>query len=406
MLTKWGNALGLASAGRIVSLAGGGPLGNATIWGAVGNWADLSTIPAGDIRNGDEVPVNGLGTSHSSGIAQRHGSEWRLIEGKWNSVADMLAWNTTPGQVVHSGAFAQVKSSGGHDDDSVTYIYQSGNWVRFAGLTAGYAWAISSLRDFSAIGLQDGDFGLYGNTVYRYNSAVPISGGGTDPMWLPPAVYAGTLSIRGRLVGTEAIGALPVTVGGITFAVVSNPTPSSTVTQSGDYIQFQTATSTGNVIYGNALFTTGSTIRTYMQCDISVTYTGTSGALARVLGSEGNGQPAWWFHLGPSGSLSPLPYFAAGTVLQGSQEAIRDGGIAFPSNASGNYSTTEFIDSGRNVATECFRDGIAYARSRRSTANSGPASPTAGVGFYMQANTFGAGGTLTFRVKNWRILTW
>lgn len=406
MLTKWGSALGLASAGRIVSLSGGGPLGDATIWGAVGIWADLSTIPAGDIRNNDEVPVNGLGTSHSSGIAQRHGSEWRLIEGRWNSVADMLAWNTTPGNVVHTGAFALVKSGGGHDDDSVTYIYQSGNWVRFAGLTAGYGWALSSLRDFTAIGLQNGDFGLYGNTVYRYNSAVPISGGGTDPMWLPPSVYAGTLSIRGRLVGTEAIGAMPVTVGGITFAVVQNPSAGSTVTQSGDYIQLQTTTSTNNIFYGNALFTTGSAIRTYMQCDISVTYTGTSGAIARVLGSEGSGQPAWWFHLGPSGSLSPLPYFAAGTTLQGSQEAIRDGGIAWPSNASGNYSTTELIDSSRNVATECFRDGISYARSRRSSTTTGPVSPGAGVGFYVQANAFGAGGTLTIRVKNWRILTW
>lgn len=208
MLTKWGSALGLASAGRIVSLSGGGPLGNATIWGAVGNWAALSTIPAGDIRNNDEVPVNGLGTSHSSGIAQRHGSQWRLIEGKWDSVADMVAWNTTPGQVVHAGAFAQVKDTGGHDDDSVTYIYQGGNWVRFAGLTAGYAWAISSLRDFTAIGLQDGDFGVLTPSggqpiLLRYKAACNTAYGSPMPVWMTPIAYAGTPVMQAWTDGTE-----------------------------------------------------------------------------------------------------------------------------------------------------------------------------------------------------------
>ncbi len=238
MLTKWGSALGLASAGRIVSLAGGGPLGVATIWGPVGIWADLSTIPAGDIRNGDEVPVNGLGTSHSSGIAQRHGSEWRLIEGKWDNVADMLAWNTTPGNVVHSGAFAQVKSSGGHNDDSVTYIYQSGNWVRFAGLTAGYAWALSSMQDFSAIGLQDGDFGIFtpsgGSPItLRYKAACPLAtvGGGTVPIWLPPVVYAGNPEIKSYLIGTEDNIALGTK--GWTVSTV----PPGTVSTVGGYIR-------------------------------------------------------------------------------------------------------------------------------------------------------------------------
>ena len=225
-------------------------------------------------------------------------------------------------------------------------------------------------------------------------------------MWLPPAVYAGTPTVRAQLIGTEAIGALPVTVNGVTFAVVSSPPITSTVTQASDYIQFQAFTGTGNIIHGTALYTMGSTVRNYMQVEISVTYTNTSGAITRIFASEGNGQPAWYFHLGPSGAISPLPYFAAGTTLQGSQEAIRDGGIAFPSNASGNYTMTEFIDSGRNVAAECFMNGISYARSRRSSTTTGFVNPGAGVGFYMQANSFAAGGTMTTRIRNWRVITW
>lgn len=209
MLTKWGSALGLASASRIVSLSGSSPLGDATVWGAVGTWSELSTIPAGDIRNNDEVPVNTLGTSHSSGVAQRHGAEWRLIEGKWATVADMNNWTTLDvSHVVHANAIGLVKSGGTYNDNSVAYIYHSSNWVRFAGLTAGYAWQLSSLQDFSAIGLEDGDFGIFtqsGGTpiTVRYKADCDIPGDGTVPIWLPPVVYAGTPLIKAYLIGDE-----------------------------------------------------------------------------------------------------------------------------------------------------------------------------------------------------------
>lgn len=508
MLTKWGNALGLAAAGRTVTAGGGStPLGDATVWPNQLLWSDLLTLPAGDLRsedrclvtdlgtlgssgvalydgtdwkliqgvfsslanlalftelvetgaviaigtgietdpyyyydgsqwlrtpdgvhyiwknvtnwaglsalanslNNDEAEVNTLGTAHSSGTAQKHGgSSWRLLNGKFDTVSDMTLFDTA--NDVATNAIALVKSGGGHDENAVPYTYRSGNWIRLADNALGFAWTLSSLRDFSPANssgaLQEGDYGFYGNTLYRYAAAVSVTGGGVTPMWLPPAVYAGTPTVRAQLIGTEAIGALPVTVNGVTFAVVSSPPITSTVTQASDYIQFQAFTGTGNIIHGTALYTMGSTVRNYMQVEISVTYTNTSGAITRIFASEGNGQPAWYFHLGPSGAISPLPYFAAGTTLQGSQEAIRDGGIAFPSNASGNYTMTEFIDSGRNVAAECFMNGISYARSRRSSTTTGFVNPGAGVGFYMQANSFAAGGTMTTRIRNWRVITW
>jgi hypothetical protein len=382
------------------------PLDTHYIWPQVANWAELlSTRPYG--QPSDEVHVHSLGSAHSNGTAQMHGGTWKLIEGKWTSVTDMNNWANVPlGRIVHSGAIALIDPAHHYDEDSSAYYYTGSAWQQLgvAGVTKVYT--ITSLRDFTASGLTEGDYGLYGNTVYRYKAAVSVTGGGVTPMWLPPAVYAGTPTVRAQLVGTEAIGALPVTVNGVTFAVVQNASAGSTVTQAGDYIQFQTATSTGNIIHGTALYTMGSTVRNYMQVEISVTYTSTSGAITRIFASEGSGQPAWYFHLGPSGSISPLPYFAAGTTLQGSQEAIRDGGIAFPSNASGNYTMTEFVDSGRNVAAECFMNGISYARSRRSSTTTGFVTPGAGVGFYMQANSFGAGGTMTTRIRNWRVITW
>lgn len=307
MLTKWGAALGLASAGRVVA-GGGGPLGEATVWDPVLDWSALGTIP-GPLRSGDRVEVGDLvpgagvaqydgtdwrlaqavfpteadltafaeliesgaiaivgagdetdpayyytgsawarmpdgvhyiwqdrinwadlatiadpqiddealvgtlGTTASSAKAQKHSAQWRLIEGNWATVADMTAWPQV-GQAVHNLAFARVKAAGGSASDAVPYVYQGGAWVRYAGLTAGFAWTLSSLTDFSAVGLQDGDYGVYTApagglpVVLRYNAAVPResgAGSGFVPAWLPPEVYAGTPRLQAYLVGTESV---------------------------------------------------------------------------------------------------------------------------------------------------------------------------------------------------------
>ena len=381
------------------------------VWGQVANWAALSTIIAP--KNNDEVPVNYLGTHASSGTAQRHGGTWKLVEGKWATVADMNAW---AGGAIHSGAIGFVDAHPHHyDEDSTVYYRVGSNWVRMA-KNVPVTFTLSSLRDFSGLGLTEGDYGLYGNTVYRYKAAVSSSFDFTsDAMWLPPVVYAGSPSLRGRLVGTETIPTIPTytataVVGGISFSVIA-PSGSATVTQSGNYIQFQTATAVGsNQIFAHSFFTTTSTTKTYMQCDIAVSYSGAGGAIARLIGSEGAGLSAFTFHLGPSGTagIAPSPYFTTSTALQGSTEAIRNAGINWPAALSGStYSTTELIDFGRDVAVECVRDGINYARGRRSTAGPAPAAPPGGgVGFIMQGGAGSPGGTLTFRIKNWRVLTW
>jgi len=316
MLTKWGNALGLAAAGKTVTAGGGStPLGDATVWPNQLLWSDLSSLPAGDLRSGDrclvtnlgtlgssgfaqydgtdwklvqgvfsslanlalftqlvetgaiiaigtgietdpyyyydgsqwlrtpdgvhyiwknvtdwaglsalanslnddEAHVNTLGYSHSSGIAQKHGgSSWQLLNGKFDSVSDMTAFDTA--NDVATDAIALVKSGGGHDENSIPYTYRSGNWVRLAASTSGFAWTLTQTElltgaDPSGVGaIKEGDYGIFsasgGPIVVRYKAATPVASGvvgGSQAQWLPPDIYAGTPTIQAYLVGTESV---------------------------------------------------------------------------------------------------------------------------------------------------------------------------------------------------------
>jgi hypothetical protein len=228
------------------------PDGSRFIYPNALNWAGLPT--ADTVQNNDEVGVDDLGYTGSSGVAQWHAAtpEWRLIEGQFTSVADMLAFDAL--YPVHNLAIARVKSAAPFNDRSIVYIYHSGVWTR-SGVTttAGYAWTLSSLNDFSAIGLQNGDFGVYTSpagglpVILRYNSAVPResgAGGGTVPAWLPPEVYAGTPRLQAYLVGTEAV-TTDVTLNAQGWAVVSRT--NGTLTSQTTRVRLATTTANGNV---------------------------------------------------------------------------------------------------------------------------------------------------------------
>ena len=173
---------------------------------AANTWGTLPTQDT--IKPSDEVIVDDLGYTHSSGRAQRHGSQWRLIEGKFQSVADMVAFDVA--NPVHTDAIGLVKAGGGHDEEAIAYSYQGGNWVRFgATTTAGYAWTLSSLRDFSAIGLQDGDFGVFTPSggqpiLLRYKAACTTAYGSPMQAWMTPIAYAGTPVMQAWTAGTES----------------------------------------------------------------------------------------------------------------------------------------------------------------------------------------------------------
>jgi len=395
MLTKWGDTLGLSSAGRIVSIAGTPPLGNSTIWGPVNNWAALSTIPSADIRSGDEVPVNTLGTAHSSGIAQRHGNEWRLIEGKWATVSDMNNWSGV-GQVVHTGAFAQVKSTGGHDDDSVTYIYQSGNWVRFAGLTAGYAWALSSLDDFSAIGLQDGDFGIFTPSggfpiTLRYKAVTPRAAGagsGNIQAWLPQEVYAGNPTLQAYLVGTESAG----TLGGQGFTVFTSGAGGS-VSSVGGFVRC----TDGNVASSSASLgvtalsgTITSTTKLYVRFRCRApAIAGTPFALNL---RDGTSVISWaagsTLYVGGSGT----PPASIGASF------LRNSGTALPTTSGSDW--LEFLAEGTAVMNRMVRNGAEYAAVRTSV---GALTATSNIFF---GDLTGTTTNSTIEFADMQVFTW
>jgi len=180
---------------------------------------DWSDLPAEDtVQNMDEAKVGDLGYMHSSGIAERHGGNWELLQGKFQNVADMNDFDDTVADV-RPDAIALVKSGGGHDEESIAYSYQGSAWVRFgATTTQGYAWTLTQAQlvsgaDPSGIGaVQEGDYGVFTPAgvpiVVRYKAATTVvagAGGVAQAQWLPPEVYAGTVAIQAYLVGTEDV---------------------------------------------------------------------------------------------------------------------------------------------------------------------------------------------------------
>jgi hypothetical protein len=462
MLTKWGAALGLASAGRVVA-GGGGPLGDATVWGPVADWAALGTI-AGPLRVGDFAGVNDLGAVGSSGLAvydgtdwalfqavfptvsdllafgeliatsaiavvgtgvetdpayqydgaqwlrmpdgvhyiwqdrtdwadlatiadpqiddealvttlgtadssakaQKHLNQWRLTEGNWATVADMTAWPVPGVQAVHNLAFARVKASGGSASDAVPYVYQSSNWVRYAGLTAGFAWALSSISNIDPSGVgatKAGDFGLLNGRLYRLTVPLALPGGGTQAYWVSPEVYAGSVTVGAYLIGTEVVS----------DAVALNLQGWPTVTRTNGSITSQTtrvrlATSAASAAVGISTLTSGITTATrvyvrYLMRSVVGNGTLDNATNARLVtfADGANGL----FGVYSSAATSKGTFFWTGSgsnsagVDQQSQAAI-------PGLSSADDLFEAVIDSVNNIC-EMYRNGVLVSTARRAT---------------------------------------
>jgi hypothetical protein len=191
------------------------------------DWADL---PAEDtVQNMDEAKVGDLGYMHSSGIAERHGNAWELLQGKFQNVADMNDFDDTVADV-RPDAIALVKAGGGHDEEAIAYSYQGSAWVRFgATTTAGYAWTITSLSqaDPSGIGAtQIGDYGTFADpitgaiNVYRLATINIASGAGSGTVtrWIPEDVYGrANLQVVAYCVGNETMPGYGSSLRGYTY---------------------------------------------------------------------------------------------------------------------------------------------------------------------------------------------
>ena len=99
---------------------GGGPLGDATVWPAVLDWTDFGSIP-GPLRSGDRVEVTDLVPGF--GIAQYDGTDWRLSQGFFPTVADLTAF----AELLQTGTIAFVGTVGATDS---AYYYTGSAWTR------------------------------------------------------------------------------------------------------------------------------------------------------------------------------------------------------------------------------------------------------------------------------------
>ena len=235
MLTKWGAALGLASAGRVVA-GGGAPLGDATVWPAVLDWTALGTIP-GPLRTNDLVLVSDLVPGF--GIAQYDGTDWRLSQGFFPTVADLLAF----GELLQTGTIAFVGTVAATDP---AYYYDGAQWLRMAD-TVPFAWTLTETQllegtDPSGVGaLQDGDYGTYtpangAPIVVRFKAACSAPGG-PRPVWMIPEAYAGNPVVVAWLTGSEG-GVLATTLAAQGWTVTTTGT--GTVTLNSGYVRCTT----------------------------------------------------------------------------------------------------------------------------------------------------------------------
>jgi hypothetical protein len=343
------------------------------------DWADL---PAEDtVQNMDEAKVGDLGYMHSSGIAERHGNAWELLQGKFQNVADMNDFDDTVADV-RPNAIALVKSGGGHDEEAIAYSYQGSAWVRFgATTTQGYAWTLTETQlltgaDPSGIGaVQDGDYGTYtpaggAPVVVRYKAACTVAvaaGGGTRAAWISPDAYAAaTPTIQGYLLGSEDPTARGLQ--GWTDVLSAAGTRSITGNEGGS----------GETLL-LAEFSGGSIASAQLACGVSAIVAGTKvwwGAVLRgdttgtsesAVRFAGDGTNFNWLQQQNVGGTVRLTN-SAGTTIDGSQ--IPGGtGTAWP----GVSSTADVVfgsDTGSAAVSRVSRNGAAYTAGRRPAATS------------------------------------
>ena len=326
MLTKWGAALGLASAGRVV--AGGGPLGDATVWPAVADWTALGTIP-GPLRTGDRVRVDDL--VPGVGFAEYDGTDWRLSQGFFPTVADLLAF----GELLQTGTIAFVGTVAATDS---AYYYDGSQWLRMPD-TVPFSWDITDLTNIDPSGIgatQIGDFALYTNPttsaveVYRLRS-VPAVGSINLTVWVPASIYdeAG-LTIQGYLIGTET---MPAPGGNIQGYQVNASGASASVTTSGGEVVI-TSTTINHYALIQSTYALQPSDRYYVRMNIRLSQTAaTAMTFYNLFYDGGTTQPQFITSQNPNIELGKYIPSTTTPTLVGSTLMIRGSGTAIANTA-------------------------------------------------------------------------
>ena len=367
MLTKWGAALGLASAGRIAS--GGG--GNTGV--PLGPFADWAALPASAQDQAFAVVLDlGLPSSYGLATYAAGDGQWKLLFGYFETLADLNAF-TDPKALTAMAAVGPSLDA----PDSVRYQWDGSQWLRTPDGT-GYGWTLTETQlltggDPSGIGaVQEGDFGTYTPTggqpiLVRYKAATTVAagaGGGTQAQWLPPEVYAGTPEIQAYLVGDEAV-ATDTTLNAQGWDTVART--SGTITSQTTRVRLATTGTSARASIQTLSSGVTSTTRVYVRFlyRAAIGNGTTTTATGVYFGEYGDG-------VGGAG-LRPVYYSSVGAnTFFWSGSGVANTGISAtsqptPPNLTGTDELCElYLDISTGIST-LVRNGVASAASLRSS---------------------------------------
>jgi hypothetical protein len=334
----------------------------------LGPFNDWSELPA-SAQGGALAFVASLGPLNSYGTARYEAAgpvEWQLFFGYFETLADLLAF----AEPINPLAVATVGVSL-DAPDSVRYQWDDPNvqWLRTPDPVP-FAWTLSSTRDFSAIGLQDGDFGIYtpsgGEPVLlRYVAACTAVGGGTLPAWVIPDMYGrANLQIVCYVEGSET----PPAYGGTRQGYQYDRTGAATITSVSGYMRMdapapgagsQFAFMTSPAISGSKRF--------YVQTEVRGVTAGTVGQAGFFdLSSVGISQWALASQRNVSSAVVlPIGWNGSAYVAGLTGTAVRNGGIALP--ASTPWLVEGYSSGGAITDMMATRiDGFSYCALRRN----------------------------------------
>lgn len=298
---------------------------------SLGPFVDWAALPESGV-DGALASVASLGAGNSFGVAIWEGAEWALHMGWFDTVAQMQAFS----EPISTGALAAVEASASNDENAVRYQYE-GSWARTAALTAGYTWPLTSTRDFTAVGLRDGDFGLYTPTsglpvLLRYVAACPAVGGGTLPAWVIPNMYGrANLACVCYVEGSETPPAYGSTLQGYQY----DRTGAGTITSTGGYMRLDAPAPASGSQFA---FMTGPAIsgakRFYIQTELRGVTAGTVGQ-AGLFNLASVAQSQWAIASQrdtSSGVVLPIGWSGTAWTAALTGTAVRSGGITLPAS--------------------------------------------------------------------------
>jgi hypothetical protein len=235
---------------------------------------------------------------------------------------------------------------------------------------------------------------LFGGTTLRLKRSISLPGGGTANLWLPPVIYAGTITMRAYALGTESNTGLSTTLANQGWTLVT--AGSSTISATGSDIQLQSQGGGGSCALRTLVAGMASGTQLYVQVDLA----GTLGASGNITLYTSDGTSLGYFSQNNVGS-SGLWIRANSSSADAIANQYRNGAAtALPTIASGNRTVFQFHDQGAVMGTS-WRDGQMYQALRKNF--------TAGNfgNFYNMGIATGAGSpatTVTYR--NLYVLTW